>query len=240
MTRPTSTGNVDTNGRRTERWNAVLAEPEFRRLLKTGRAEEIAAHAVRIESRTNLLFSFEKMALRDATKSWRAPRHLRKVYSSCSIGTGLAEEGFTRWIEVVATLPRRQTRVLTWPMVTVFGFIADPTIHVFLKPKVTKRAAQAYDFDLITCRVRTGTRMKVCVRLPIKSGGTCETFAPASMMDIQSFIWVLGFGRVRRVNTAGNRDPGSGIRGPRSAMYRPSAIGIVEKREIQEKESPAP
>jgi len=44
---------------------------------------------------------------------------------------------------VVAGLPRRQTRVLTWPIVTVFGFIAEPTAHIFLKPNVTKRAAEA-------------------------------------------------------------------------------------------------
>jgi hypothetical protein len=25
--------------------------------------------------------------------------------------------------------------VLTWPLVTVFGFIAEPETHIFLKPK---------------------------------------------------------------------------------------------------------
>src|SRR4051812_19392869 len=40
-------------------------------------------------------------------------------------------------------LPRRQTRVLTWPVVTVFGFIAAPASRIFLKPTVTRRAAEA-------------------------------------------------------------------------------------------------
>ena len=41
----------------------------------------------------------------------------------------------------------RRTRVLTWPIVTVFGFIAQPDRHFFLKPNVTKLAAAEYGFD---------------------------------------------------------------------------------------------
>src|SRR4051812_7825920 len=48
-----------------ERWMKALAPTRFRELLRARRHAEIAAEAVRIESRTNLLFSFEKMALRD-------------------------------------------------------------------------------------------------------------------------------------------------------------------------------
>src|SRR5918993_3000072 len=51
-----------------ERWNDQLGKPEFRKLLADGEHAEIARRAVTIESRTNLLFSFEKMALRDAVK----------------------------------------------------------------------------------------------------------------------------------------------------------------------------
>lgn len=41
----------------------------YRSLCQKGNFTEIAARAIRIESRINLLFSFEKMALRDAHKS---------------------------------------------------------------------------------------------------------------------------------------------------------------------------
>src|SRR3954452_16373425 len=51
------------------RWSAELGRARFRELLSAGRFEEIAATAIRIESRTNLLFSFEKMALRDALRT---------------------------------------------------------------------------------------------------------------------------------------------------------------------------
>jgi hypothetical protein len=49
-----------------QRWQEILGQEEHRALIRRGEAMEVAACAVRIESRTNLLFSFEKMALRDA------------------------------------------------------------------------------------------------------------------------------------------------------------------------------
>src|SRR3569833_999408 len=50
-------------------WQEVLSPTVFRALLRQQKFSDIAARAVRIESRTNLLFSFVKMALRDAGKS---------------------------------------------------------------------------------------------------------------------------------------------------------------------------
>src|SRR5690349_4428545 len=108
-----------------ERWRAVLAPKQFRTLLDAGCHREIADHAARVESRTNLLFSFEKMAFRDAVKSAAGARDFTKGLYEFLYGEGGDEARFERWCEVVAGLPRRQTRVLTWPVITVFGFIAE-------------------------------------------------------------------------------------------------------------------
>src|SRR3954447_1258022 len=51
-----------------ERWTETLDQASFRKLLRAGKHHEVAAQAVAIEARTNLLFSFEKMALRDGIK----------------------------------------------------------------------------------------------------------------------------------------------------------------------------
>src|SRR5437588_12497028 len=53
-----------------ERWEEALNRNEFRRLLDRREYGEIAARAVRTEqrSRHSMIFSFEKMALRDALK----------------------------------------------------------------------------------------------------------------------------------------------------------------------------
>jgi hypothetical protein len=82
--------------------------------LTAGKHREIAAHSVAIEARTNLLFSFEKMALRDAVKLAGGARALAQGLYDCLHGT----------------------------VVTVLGF-AQPAHHMFLKPTVTRKAAQA-------------------------------------------------------------------------------------------------
>ena len=57
-----------------QRWEAELPRDTMRSLLRTGGEAEVASCAVTIESRTNLLFSFEKMALRDAVRSAEGAR----------------------------------------------------------------------------------------------------------------------------------------------------------------------
>lgn len=177
-----------------ERWEEALGQAEFRRLLRAREFTEIASRAVRVEqrSRYSMIFSFEKMALRDAVKSEEGAQAFAEGLYEFLHGTGSLESKFERWCEVVAALPRKQTRVLTWPLVTVFGFIAQPETHIFLKPNVSRLAAREYGFDF-----------------QYKSRPSWETYAnflefaerirrdqrelhPKDMIDIQSFIWVQG------------------------------------------------
>jgi hypothetical protein len=175
-----------------ESWNAVLGRPEFHAMLKRGSYAEIAAHAVRIESRTNLLFSFEKMALRDAVKSKAGAQAFAAGLYEFLHGGGNLQKRFDDWCAVVAALPRVQTRVLTWPMATVFGFIAQPEEHIFLKPKVTKIAADEYGFRFdYQSRPAWPTYASL-----LDFAGTIRRdlrdLRPRDMIDIQSFMWVQG------------------------------------------------
>lgn len=177
-----------------ERWEQALGRDEFRGLLRERQFAEVAARALRVEqrSRHSMVFSYEKMALRDAVKSEDGARRFAEGLYAFLHGRSSLKSRFESWVETVAALPRRQTRVLTWPIVTVFSFIAQPDVHIFLKPNVTRAAARAYGFDL-----------------PYKSRPSWETYAsllelaevirhdlhdlrPRDLIDIQSFLWVQG------------------------------------------------
>jgi hypothetical protein len=173
-------------------WEEMLDRPKFQKLLRADEFREIATRAVRIESRTNLLFSFEKMALRDAVKSVEGPRLFATALYEFLHGPGSLNVKFERWIEAVGALPRKQTRVLTWPLVTVFGFIAQPDLHIFLKPNVTRLAARAYGYDFqYKSRPSWDTYQSL-----LEFAGTVRRdlrdLRPRDMIDIQSFIWVQG------------------------------------------------
>jgi hypothetical protein len=175
-----------------EQWNELLGRALFSDLLKEGKFQEIAARAVRIESRTNLLFSFEKMALRDAVKSPAGARAFAEGLYDFLHGRAGMEPRFTRWCETIEKLPRKQTRVLTWPLVTVFGFIAQPETHIFLKPNVTRIAARAYGFDFFYVSRPNSHTYAHYLEFARGVKSDLRDLKPRDMIDIQSFLWVLG------------------------------------------------
>lgn len=175
-----------------ETWAHTLGEQEYRRLLKAGEFEEIAARAVRLESRTNLLFSFEKMALRDAVKGTEGARRFGEGLFEYVYGEGTLEDRFDAWVETVSGLPRRQTRVLTWPVVTVFGFLGNPQAHMFLKPNVTKIAARQYGFPFHYVSRPTWSTYRSLLDFAGTIRRDQRDLRPRDMIDLQSFIWVQG------------------------------------------------
>jgi len=173
-------------------WIRLLNSEEFRGLLDERAYSEIAMRAVRIESRTNLLFSFEKMAIRDAVRDKVGARAFATGLYDFVYGEERDEQKFERWCAVIASLPRRQTRVLTWPVATVFGFIALPRRHVFLKPNVTRIAARQYGYDFAYTPRPSWPTYASLLRFARIIRRDLRDLRPRDMIDIQSFIWVLG------------------------------------------------
>lgn len=177
-----------------ERWEEALNRDEFERLLAKRGYAEIATRAVRTEqrSRHSMIFSFEKMALRDAVRSTRGAKLFATSLYEFLHGRGSDEEKFTNWCDAVARLPRKQTRVLTWPLVTVWGFIAQPNKHIFLKPNVTKIAAQKYGFDFHYQSKPNWETYKNLLEFAGTIRRDLRDLRPRDMIDIQSFMWVQG------------------------------------------------
>jgi hypothetical protein len=175
-----------------QRWQEALGRGTLRTLLRAGEHREVAARAVAIEGRTNLLFSFEKMALRDALRAPGGARTFATALDRYLHGRGGIEGRFEAWCAAVAALPRRQTRVLTWPLVTVFGFIARPDEHMFLKPMVTRRAAAAYGFDFHYASRPSWDTYASLLGFAARVRRDVADLRPRDLIDVQSFIWVLG------------------------------------------------
>lgn len=171
-------------------WEEMLNHAEYKSLLRAGQFSEIAARAVRLESRTNLLFSFEKMALRDAVKSSVGAKRFAQGLYDFIYGKQQMKTRFENWIDTVAALPRKQTRVLTWPIVTVFGFIARPDEHIFLKPNITRRAAEAYVFEFDYQSRPNWETYASLLQFADVLRRDLRDLRPRDLIDLQSFIWV--------------------------------------------------
>ncbi len=174
------------------RWEAQLNKKAFRNLLKAGEYHSIAKIAISIESKTNLLFSFEKMALRDAVKEEHSAELFAKGLYDFLHGDKDLKERFGNYRNMLAQLPVKQTRVLTWPVLTVFGFIAEPGKHIYLKPTVTKAAAKKYNYDFSYSSKPNWNTYESLLNFAEQIRKDTMKFGPRDMIDLQSFIWVMG------------------------------------------------
>jgi hypothetical protein len=176
------------------RWQEALPRNTFRTLLRNGDYAEAAARAVRVEQRARhaMLFSFEKMALRDALRApGGAPDFAQGLYDFLH-GRGSPARRFQAWVAAIDRLPRRQTRVLTWPLATVFGFIAQPDRHMFLKPNTIRAAARAYGYELPYRPRPSWDTYAALLAFCELVRRDLEDLRPRDMIDIQSFLWVQG------------------------------------------------
>ena len=173
-------------------WETALNKQEMNRLMARGQWTELAARAVKIESGRSLLFSFEKMALRDAVRETDGARIFARGLYQLLHDDAPLERRFEAWIEAVTRLPRKQTRVLTWPLVTVFGFIAQPKIHIFLKPNTTKEAARKIGLPFSYVSRPNWETYNGYLRLAADVRRLIRDMRPRDMIDIQSFLWVQG------------------------------------------------
>jgi hypothetical protein len=76
--------------------------------------------------------------------------------------------------------------------VTIFGFLALPDAHFFLKPMVTRTAAGEYGFDF---QYRSRPNWETYSNLLEFAGVVSrdlQDLRPRDMIDIQSFLWVQG------------------------------------------------
>jgi hypothetical protein len=175
-----------------ERFCEQLDAPELRRLLAAGRHAEAAARAVKVEGRTHLLFSFEKMALRDAIRPPAGAHAFAEGLFDFLYGRGTLADRFDRWCETIAALPRSRSRVLTWPVATIFGFLGEPAEHFFFKPNVTRRAAREYGYDLAYQSKPSAEVYESVLAFAETVRRDLRDLAPRDMIDIQSFLWVQG------------------------------------------------
>jgi hypothetical protein len=177
-----------------EAWERSLPRGEFGALIRAKEFDEIAARALRVEqsARHSLMFSFEKMALRDAVRARTGARAFSEGLYDFLHGRAGLERRFERWVSVVAELPRKQTRVLTWPLVTVFGFVAQPDTHMFMKPNVMRAAAREYGFPLAYASRPSWENYASLLELAATVRRDLHALKPRDMIDLQSFLWVQG------------------------------------------------
>ena len=168
-----------------------LLSPEGRQLLTDGDGEAASATLRKIVHATNLLATSEIISVTDGLKNPEAAlQTARRVVDFVDRDGAPA---FAALIDAIEDLPMppEGKRILTWPVATIFAFLAKPDVHMFLKPMQTRKTADAFMFDLLyTPRPNWGTyeRLRELSRVILES---IRPLGARDMIDVQSFMWVV-------------------------------------------------
>jgi hypothetical protein len=169
-----------------EKWQEVLNKGLFRQLMADQNYEEIVARSMNIASVSHLLSSSEEKALREGVKIQEGAELFAKGLYQLLYGTAGIDLRFGLWIESIEKL--HQEEALTWPVVTVFAFLAQPEIHAYYKPNVTENAAINYGFDFKYQPKPNWSGYQDYLKLCEQVKLDLEDLRPRDMIDIESFL----------------------------------------------------
>lgn len=180
-------------------FKSLLNKEEYQGLLRAREHSEIANRALQIESKTNFLFSFEKMALRDALRNPDGSRCFAEGLFNLLYGNGSIKSKFIAWVVAVSELPRVKSRVLSWPIVTFFPFIAQPSKHIILKPTAMMLAANELDYELDYSSKPCWRTYESLLELAELTRVAIADLNPEDYHDLQTFLWVIGSSEYERL-----------------------------------------
>jgi hypothetical protein len=151
---------------------------------------EVCTRALTVVNATNLLFPNEKMQLNDGLKSAEHREKFATALVDLLYGAGDAfQQRFTRFTTMLEEIDAAK-----WTTVTYFPFIVFPKEHMFLKPAVTRAAAELCGFEIAyqpTLNWKTYDRLLAFSRW-LFDELTSQGLKPREMIDVQSFIWCIG------------------------------------------------
>jgi len=170
----------------------LLSRHALNDLIRRQDYDQIAARALQVIQRVNLLFPQEQMAIRDGLKQAEGKQRFALALFELLHGSGLYETRFAKFTEALSTLPQKQAPVLKWPVQTILPFLFDPTQHMFLKPQVTRQAARRCAFDLKYDPHPNWTTYSQLLELCRILFRELDRLKPRDYIDLQSFIWCIG------------------------------------------------
>lgn len=175
-----------------ELWQELLNQKEFQSLINRRKYADVATRALQVESRCNFLFSFEKMALRDALRTDDGARIFSEGLYDLLHGEGSLKERLISWIVSVNELPRKKSRVASWPIVTFFPFIAQPDRFIILKPTAMRVAAEELRFDFDYSSKPSFRTYESLLEFADTVRQHIADLKPKDYHDLQSFLWTIG------------------------------------------------
>jgi len=164
----------------------LLGPRPFAKLLKAKEHDGIVSRALKVVSKTNLIFPQEKMALNDGLKSDEAKSSFSNCLHDLLHGTGEAAERFMAWATHLASI-----NAAKWTIASYFPFILHIDKYMFIKPTPTKSAASACGFEINYTTALNWQTYDSVQNFATVLREHIGSMKPRDMIDVQTFIWYI-------------------------------------------------
>ena len=165
-----------------------LWKEDFSLLLAENKYEVVCQHALEtiyaINKEKEFISRFEVSALNRGLKTEFNKQLFSEYLFALLYGEETLESRFKSWCECLTEI-----NAAKWPIATFFGFIAFPKEQMFLKPDVTKKVANACDFELSYTIEPNWLTYKKLLDFSNFLFKQLSELSPKDMIDIKSFIW---------------------------------------------------
>lgn len=156
--------------------------------------DAVISLAASITTSVRLVAPFESAAFHDALRDKAAARIFYEAFFNLLNSPEFGGREFDAYVGALEQLPAKRGRVATWPNATVPLYIAQPERFLFLKPEVSKAAAEMLAFDLrYESRVNWAT-YSAFLEMGNVYLNLLRPLGARDLIDVQTFIFVVGGG----------------------------------------------
>ena len=177
-----------------QRFEAEFAEGNARVLLERHDVAELRRKLFAVDNRNNLLHpKWDKAPLRDGLADDDAALGYFQALLDYIEAVEPTEDKFVSLIAALSRMPQPGSEVASWPVATVFPFLAAPHRDIFLRPTQAQHAAQLMAFEL-NYEARPNWRTYSCWLTLAKL--MLERLGPhgaKDFIDVQSFLYALKY-----------------------------------------------
>jgi hypothetical protein len=144
--------------------------------------------------KVNLLSPYEQMARREGLKDESAARTFFVRLFDLLKAPSPDDIHFAPYIHAVQSLPAEvgRARVATWPILTIMPYLIAPNRFMFLKPEVTKKAADRLLFDLLYSSKLSWATYSRLLKVSQLLIDRLRPLEARDYIDVQSFIFLTG------------------------------------------------
>ena len=154
--------------------------------IKEGRHKEICEISKKLISATKIIHSIEKTNFRKAISLEENQKEFVEVlYRFLYNQEALGEKDFFEFKEFFSKISCNK-----WTLLTYFMNMILPNKYPFLKPKVSKKAAEVFGFDLNYNMIPNWQTYNSFLTYTQKLMKDLEELKPRDYIDIENFIWV--------------------------------------------------